>query len=95
MSNLSIVLSIELKLGYDVMCVFVCTEEMGFWKVGIFSRLFSTRAHKGSRRTKAFSSLCFLTDIQWVLHVREEMRSKDEYNTIPPLRELMFSKDLK
>lgn len=33
---------------------------------------------KGSRRTKAFLTLCFLTDIQRVLHVKEEVRSKDE-----------------
>lgn len=78
-----------------MLCVFVCTWRRGFLESGDFlQNIFPTGVCEGLRRTKAFSFLPILMDILWALHVREVMRSKEEYNTVPLLRELMVNKDL-
>lgn len=51
-----------------------------------------TRGLPGLKKDQGLLIFMFLTDVSWVLHVKEETGSNDEHNTISPLRELMDSR---
>lgn len=88
MSSLSIELEIEL---WCCVCLCVHGRECFLESGGLLWTLFYW-GPLGLKKDQGLSSLCFLTDMPWVLRAKEETGRNDEYNTIYPLRELMDSR---